>query len=56
MTTRTHPATTGHPSTGSLRAFSMLNGLVLLGVLLQGLWAGGLIGDLGGPPGLSCTG
>lgn len=33
---------------GASRAFSILNGLVLLGVLLQGLWAGGFIGRLGG--------
>lgn len=32
----------------AVRAFSMLNGLVLLGVLLQGLWAGEFMGDVGG--------
>src|SRR5215475_10429762 len=35
---------------GALRAFSILNGLVLLGVVLQGLWAGGFIGDVSGAP------
>lgn len=37
-----------HVGPGSVRAFSILNGLVLLGVLLQGLSAGGLLGGSGG--------
>ncbi len=40
---RTPPA-----RTRALSAFSILNGLVLLGVVLQGLWAGGFIGHLDG--------
>jgi hypothetical protein len=48
VTTRTQPVTTRHPSFGALRAFSMLNGLVLLGVLLQGVWGGGILGRAGG--------
>ncbi|HEY7261121.1 MAG TPA: hypothetical protein VH589_06505 [Trebonia sp.] len=48
MTTRTQSSITHHASPGAVRAFSMLNGLVLLGILLQGVWAGGLVGDLGG--------
>jgi hypothetical protein len=50
MITGTRPVT-DLPSptrTGALRAFSILNGLVLLGVVLQGLWAGGFIGHLAG--------
>lgn len=50
MTTGTQPVT--HPSppdrARALRAYSILNGLVLLGAVLQGLWAGGFIGHLGG--------
>jgi len=48
VTARTQPAITHHASPGAVRAFSMLNGLVLLGILLQGVWAGGLVSDLGG--------
>ena len=48
MTARTQSAITHHASPGAVRAFSMLNGLVLLGILLQGVWAGGLVSDLGG--------
>lgn len=36
------------PRSSLLRAFSALNGLVLLGVLLQGLWAGEFLGGVGG--------
>lgn len=39
---------TDRRSAGASRAFSILNGLVLLGVLLQGLSAGGFLGRLGG--------
>jgi hypothetical protein len=39
---------TDRRSAGTARAFSILNGLVLLGVLLQGLSAGGFLGRLGG--------
>jgi hypothetical protein len=55
MTTRTQPVTTRHPSFGALHAFSMLNGLVLLGVLLQGVWGGGILGRAGGVDWASCT-
>ena len=50
MTTGTRPVTDAPPPTrtGALRAFSILNGLGLLGVVLQGLWAGGFIGHLTG--------
>jgi hypothetical protein len=50
MTTGTRPVTDAPPParTRALRAFSVLNGLVLLGVVLQGLWAGGFIGHLAG--------
>ena len=50
MTTGTRPVTQPPPPTRAraLRAYSILNGLVLLGVVLQGLWAGGFIGHLDG--------
>lgn len=43
------PVTDRRAPTGPVRAYAILNGLVLLGVLLQGLSAGGLMGRLGGP-------
>lgn len=46
MNTSTEVATSNR-STGAIRAFSILNGFVLLGVLLQGVSAGGLIDHLG---------
>ncbi len=50
MSTGTRPVTELRPParTAALRAFSILNGLMLLGVVLQGLWAGGFIGHLDG--------
>jgi hypothetical protein len=49
MTTGTRPVTQPPPpATRALRAYSILNGLVLAGVVLQGLWAGGFIGHLDG--------
>lgn len=36
------------PTGGAVRAFSIINGLVVLGVLLQAVWAGGFIGETGG--------
>jgi uncharacterized membrane protein YhaH (DUF805 family) len=33
----------GHPSPGAVRMFSIVNGLTLLGVLLQAVWAGAFI-------------
>lgn len=48
MNTRTEAVTHQRSSTGALRAFSILNGLALLGVLLQGLSAGGFLGHVGG--------
>jgi len=42
------PVTRGHASAGAVRAFSILNGLTLLGVLLQAVWAGEFIGRHGG--------
>jgi heme A synthase len=41
------PVATEVAPAGALRAFSVLNGLVLLGILLQGVWGGGLVGDVG---------
>lgn len=41
-------ATVHHVPAGTVRAFSILIGLVLLGVLLQGLWAGEFMGGVGG--------
>ncbi|MBO0769964.1 MAG: hypothetical protein J2P35_00745 [Actinobacteria bacterium] len=49
MTVSTEPVTGQRSSAGAGRAFSILNGLVLLGVLLQGLWAGEFIGRAAGP-------
>jgi hypothetical protein len=46
--TRTATGPSSATRTGALRAFSILNGLVLLSVVLQGLWAGGFIGHLAG--------
>ncbi|MFY9807150.1 MAG: hypothetical protein WCC65_07220 [Pseudonocardiaceae bacterium] len=40
MSTSTRP---GPPSPGAVRIFSILNGLTLLGVLLQAVWAGEFI-------------
>jgi hypothetical protein len=50
MTTATRLVTEPPPParTAALRAFSILNGLVLLSVVLQGLWAGGFIGHPAG--------
>lgn len=50
MSTGTRPVTELRPParTRALRGFSILNRLVLLGVVLQGLWAGGFIGHLDG--------
>jgi hypothetical protein len=50
MTTGTRPVTQPPPPirAKALHAYSVLNGLVLLGVVLQGLWAGGFIGHLDG--------
>ncbi len=41
------PVARGHASAGAIRAFSILNGLTLLGVLLQAVWAGEFIGRRG---------
>ncbi|MGH3492272.1 MAG: hypothetical protein ACRDRL_19470 [Sciscionella sp.] len=43
-----HTTTVTGNRAAALRAFSILNGLVLLGVLLQALWAGAFMGHLGG--------
>ena len=48
MNMHTQSAITHRASPGAVRAFSMLNRLVLLGIVLQGVWAGGLVSDLGG--------
>ncbi|MGB6161866.1 MAG: hypothetical protein WCF33_25505 [Pseudonocardiaceae bacterium] len=53
MSTSTEPGATpgpfaeGHRRTGAVRAFSVLNGLTLLGVLLQAVWAGEFIDRAG---------
>lgn len=41
------PVARGLASAGAVRAFSILNGLTLLGVLLQAVWAGEFIGRRG---------
>jgi uncharacterized membrane protein YhaH (DUF805 family) len=41
------PSTENHPSAGAIRMFSILNGLTLLGVLLQAVWAGEFIDGAG---------
>jgi hypothetical protein len=53
MSTSTEPGPTpgpsaeNHPSAGAIRMFSILNGLTLLGVLLQAVWAGEFIDSSG---------
>jgi heme A synthase len=49
MSTSTEPEPTAkdHPSAGAIRMFSILNGLTLLGVLLQAVWAGEFIDRAG---------
>lgn len=47
MNTSTEAAA-NHRSTGTVRVFSILNGLALLCILLQGVSAGGLVGRVGG--------
>lgn len=49
MSASTEPVTSRRSAAGAVRAFSILNGLVLLGVLLQGVWAGEFIGRTDGP-------
>lgn len=41
------PSAKDHPSAGAIRIFSILNGLTLLGVLLQAVWAGEFIDRAG---------
>jgi MFS family permease len=41
------PLAKDHPSAGAVRMFSMLNGLTLLGVLLQAVWAGEFVDRTG---------
>ncbi|MBV9160159.1 MAG: hypothetical protein JO309_10435 [Pseudonocardiales bacterium] len=41
------PSAENHPSAGAMRTFSILNGLTLLGVLLQAVWAGAFIDRAG---------
>ncbi|MGH3825931.1 MAG: hypothetical protein ACRDQX_01955 [Pseudonocardiaceae bacterium] len=40
-------STDDHPRAGAVRLFSILNGLTLLGVLLQAVWAGEFIDQRG---------
>ncbi|MDQ2880468.1 MAG: hypothetical protein M3Y48_04180 [Actinomycetota bacterium] len=49
MSTSTTPEPVAgvHASPGAVRIFSILNGLTLLGVLLQALWAGEFVGRHG---------
>jgi ABC-type uncharacterized transport system permease subunit len=53
MSTSTGPGATPrpladhHPRAGAVRIFSIFNGLTLLGVLLQAVWAGEFIGRAG---------
>ncbi len=41
------PLAKDHPSAGAIRMFSILNGLTLLGVLLQAVWAGEFVDHTG---------
>jgi heme A synthase len=41
------PLVKDHPSAGAIRMFSLLNGLTLLGVLLQAVWAGEFVDRAG---------
>jgi hypothetical protein len=49
MNTTSELVTNRRTSAGPVRGFGILNGLVLLGVLLQGVWAGEFMGQMGGP-------